>query len=325
MNESIKDQDKMNQKYSLEFSGNGWEYFKILIVNWLLTVITLGIYYAWGRAKKLRYIYSNTNLNKERFHFTGTGLEMFLGLIKVIGLYIVFVIVFQVISYYYPLIGLLFFYCVIVAIIPYSIHASLRYKMSRTSYRGIRFGYRGKLGDLSKKWFLGVLLTIVTFGIYSSWLQMKIRRYTHRNIRFGDINFSNEAKGGEYFLINLLGYIFSFLSLGIYTFWWNSRLFNYYYDNLELTRKDEKIKCSGTSTGGGFFGLLVGNFLIILFTLGLGRAWADIRTQKFICKNVELEGDIDINEIYQTEEEYKNAMGEGSSDYLEIDSAISPL
>ena len=63
--------------YKLRFTGNGSEYFGILIVNWFLTIITFGIYYPWARAKSLRYIYGSTTLNNERFHFSGTGLEMF--------------------------------------------------------------------------------------------------------------------------------------------------------------------------------------------------------------------------------------------------------
>ena len=73
--------------YNIEFFGKGSEYFSIMIVNWLLTIITLGLYYPWAKAKKLRYIYGQTALNSERFHFSGTGKEMFLGYIKVIIIY----------------------------------------------------------------------------------------------------------------------------------------------------------------------------------------------------------------------------------------------
>ena len=70
---------KQSQNYSLEFHGKGSEFFSIMIVNWLLTLVTLGLYYPWARAKKLRYIYGQTELNNERFHFAGTGKEMFKG------------------------------------------------------------------------------------------------------------------------------------------------------------------------------------------------------------------------------------------------------
>lgn len=71
----------------------------------------------------------------------------------------------------------------------------------------------------------------------------------------------------------------------------------------------------------GFFELLIVNFFIIVFTLGFGKAWADMRTQKFIFDNVKLEGNINIDEIHQTEEEYTDAFGEDAMDFFEIDFA----
>lgn len=46
-----------------------------------------------------------------------------------------------------------------------------------------------------------------------------------------------------------------------------------------------------------------------------------MRTQKFICANVKMEGDINIDEIHQNEEEYTNAFGEDAMDFFEIDLA----
>ena len=41
----------------VEFTGNAGEYFKIWIVNIALTVVTLGVYSAWAKVRKLRYFY----------------------------------------------------------------------------------------------------------------------------------------------------------------------------------------------------------------------------------------------------------------------------
>ena len=314
---------KQSQNYSLEFHGKGSEFFSIMIVNWLLTLVTLGLYYPWARAKKLRYIYGQTELNNERFHFAGTGKEMFKGFIKIILLYFIIIAIYAIIFTMLksPVLALLAIYLCIFAIIPFAIHGSLRYKMSRTSYRGVRFGYRGNQKELAINFYKWVLLTIVTLGIYSFWLEMNIRRYTHQNIRYGNVAFSNEAEGGEYFWIIFKGYLLSLATLGIYSFWWQSDIFAYYIDNMEMTKDNQKIKCYSTATGGGFFELLIINFLITVFTLGFGKAWADMRTQKFICDNIKMEGDINIEDINQTEEEYKNALGEDAMDFFEIDLA----
>ena len=54
-----------------EFRGNGGEYFRIWIVNLLLTIVTLGIYSAWAKVRRLRYFYGNTFLDGQSFDTTG--------------------------------------------------------------------------------------------------------------------------------------------------------------------------------------------------------------------------------------------------------------
>lgn len=311
------------QQYRLEFYGKGSEYFAIMIVNWLLTLVTFGLYYPWARAKKLRYVYGQTALNDERFHFSGTGKEMFRGFIKVLVFYIVmmvsYVLLITVVKN--PLLAVLFMYSAILAILPFAIHGSFRYRMSRTSLRGIRFGYRGDRNEFVKHFFKWVFLTVCTFGIYGAWLQMNIRKYTHQNIRYGDVEFSNNAKGEDYFILNLKGYFLSLFTLGIYTFWWQRDIFNYYINNMKMMKGEQKIECKSSATGGDFFSLIVGNLLITFFTLGFGKAWADMRTQRFICDNIKIDGTIDIDKIHQTEEEYTNAFGDDAMDFFEIDIA----
>ena len=125
----------------------------------------------------------------------------------------------------------------------------------------------------------------------------------------------------EWFLLNLGGYLLTVITLGIYSFWWQRDIFNYYINNMSMRKEEAKIQCRSTATGGGFFTLLVGNLLITVFTLGFGKAWADMRTQRFIWNNIKMEGDINLNEIHQTEEEYTNAFGEDAMDFFDIDLA----
>lgn len=323
METSMTENTNEKQNYHFEFFGKGSEYFSIMIVNWLLTLVTVGLYYPWARAKSLRYIYGQTALNDERFHFAGTGKEMFRGFIKIIIFYIVimvsYILLLTVVKS--PVLAVLFLYLAILAIIPFAIHGSFRYKMSRTSYRGIRFGYRGNQNELLRNYLKWLLYTVLTLGFYSSWLAMNIRRYTHQNIRFGDAEFSNDVNGSDYFILNLKGYFLTLITLGIYIFWWQRDIFNYYIDNMKTTKGEQEIVFNSTATGGDFFKLQVVNLLIIVFTLGFGKAWADMRTQKFIFDNIKMDGDINIEEIYQTEEEYTNAFGEDAMDFFEIDIA----
>jgi hypothetical protein len=53
------------------FTGDGGEYFRIWIVNLLLTVLTLGLYSAWAKVRKAKYFRNNTRLDGHVFHFHG--------------------------------------------------------------------------------------------------------------------------------------------------------------------------------------------------------------------------------------------------------------
>ena len=312
-------ENNCEQSYNLQFLGSGKEWFKIIIINWLLTVLTLGIYYPWARAKSLRYIYGKTVLNNEHFHFSGTGKEMFRGFIKVILGYVLLLIVFFFLNLINPILAVILLYLAILFFIPFAIHGSFKYKMSRTSYRGIRFGYRGDRIEFILNFIKWIFLSIITLGIYSFWMDMQVRKYTHENIRYGDVEFTNTSKGGDWLGVVLIGYFASVFSLGIYFFWWQKDIFEYYINNIGMKKGDQIVKCRSTATGGGFFKLIMGNLLIIIFSFGLGIAWADMRIQKFIFDHIKMEGDINFTEISQTEEEYKDAFGEDAMDFFEIE------
>ena len=75
-----------------EFRGNGGEYFRIWIVNLLLTIVTLGIYSAWAKVRRLRYFYGNTFLDGQSFDYHGQPLAILKGRLIVVAGYVVFLV-----------------------------------------------------------------------------------------------------------------------------------------------------------------------------------------------------------------------------------------
>lgn len=315
-----KESTKKNFGYKLNFHGSGGEYFKIIIVNWLLTLVTLGIYYPWARAKKIKYIYGSTSFNEDRFSFQGLGIEMFIGLLKLFLVYFLIMGIYMIFAFRQMyILGFVFLYIFMLAIVPLAIHGSYRYRMSRTSWRGIRFGYRGDRKELILNFIKWMFLTFITLGIYSAWATINLRKFIMKNLRFGNVECKYTGEGSELFLINLKGILLSLITLGIYSFWWQKDIFNYYIDKTILYKENEEIRLKSTATGGGFFKLLILNLLIVIFTLGLGAAWAEVRIMKFITEHITFEGNIDLDNVYQTEEEYNDAMGESAADFFDID------
>jgi uncharacterized membrane protein YjgN (DUF898 family) len=316
----MENQNTNSFSYKLGFHGKGSEYFGVIIVNWLLTVITLGIYYPWAKARQLQFIYGSTSLNDDRFSFHGTGAEMFRGFIKTIFIFLVLFAILLGFTYLQmPFVGLIVFYLLLFAIVPIAIHGSYRYRMSRTSWRGIRFGYRGEKTTLLLNFFKWAFFTIITLGIYSAWLSVNLRNYVMSNVRFGSAKLKSDADGTEYFIIILKGYFLTIITLGIYLFWWQKKMFAFYVDNLSLEKDEQKISFKSTATAGGFFKLLIVNLLIVVFTLGLGYAWAVTRTMNFVANSIELNGNIDLDTLSQTEENITDATGEDMADFLDID------
>lgn len=306
--------------YRLSYIGKGSEYFGIVIVNWLLTIITIGIYYPWAKAAQLKYLYGSTALNDDRFSFHGTGKEMFKGFIKAILIFIViYGLVFLFIYLEMPVVAILVFYFLFLAIIPLAIHGSYRYRMSRTSWRGIRFSYKGKKKYLILNFFKWTFFSIITLGIYGAWMSINLRKYIMGNVRFGDMEFEYNGEGGDYFWLIFKGYLLTIITLGVYMFWWQSDLFAYYIDNLRLKKEGKQIRMNSRATGSDFFVLMIVNFLIIVFTLGIGYAWVVTRSMKFFAEKIELTGDIDLNDIKQAELTSADATGEDITDMLDVD------
>ena len=64
---------------NFEFTGTAAEYFKIWIVNIVLSIATLGIYSAWAKVRKERYFYGNTWVNGSSFQYTADPIKILKG------------------------------------------------------------------------------------------------------------------------------------------------------------------------------------------------------------------------------------------------------
>jgi len=167
--ESTEEETVLEGVCPLSFEGNGVELFGILMKNFFLNLLTLGIYYPWAKAKQLRYYYGSSRIHGSDFQFHGTGREMFIGLTKAL-------VVLAVLNFIYEgiLAGILsesllfltvflylsiFFLLILIASV-----GARRYRMSRTSWRGIRFRFLGTFKDTVILVAKGWILTVMSLG-----------------------------------------------------------------------------------------------------------------------------------------------------------------
>src|SRR4051794_13663546 len=65
--------------HAFEFTGRASAYFRIWIVSLALSVVTLGVYSAWGKVRKKRYLYDHMRADGSGFEFRGSPLAILRG------------------------------------------------------------------------------------------------------------------------------------------------------------------------------------------------------------------------------------------------------
>jgi uncharacterized membrane protein YjgN (DUF898 family) len=181
------------------FTGSGKEYFRIWIVNLLLTVATLGVYSAWAKARRLRYFDRNTMLAGATFDFGGRPGAILKGRVLAVLLLATYNYAFgQSLTLGLAVAGAL------LLALPCLMRGALRYRLCNTNYRGLRFGFRGSVAGAYSAYLPpvatvllpGVLFAIdpdsplaaLPFVLYLGWPAMHgaMKRYQHTHITYGN-------------------------------------------------------------------------------------------------------------------------------------------
>ena len=312
------------QKKFFKYLGEGSEYAIIYFKNLFLTIFSLGLYYPWAKVEKLKYHYQSAEFDNSRFNFSGTGKEVFKGFIK---LYIILITLYGLLilgtltdNNTLTLSFFFIFYLTIFLLIPFAIHGTARYRSSRSSWKGIYFKYIGDRKKLFNIYIKGFLLTIITFGIYGAWFSVDVRKYILGNLKFGNLSFNFKGTGDKLFWIHLKMILLMYPTLGIYSFWYQKELIQYYANNTDITQDGKTINFKSNLEVGHIFELVLLNGIILIFTLGIGLPWTQVRTLKFMLNFLEIEEGLDTENIKQAEyDDFDDATGEDFLDFLDID------
>ena len=141
----------------IQFKGSGTEYFKIWIVNVLLCIVTIGIYYPWAKVRTRRYFYANTEYADRYFDYHATGKQLFFGYL--IGVLILIAI--QIINTVIPVAGFIL-PVILFAFIPWIIWRSLKFNMRMTSFSNVRFSFKG---NLKSAYIIYMLIPVLGYAV----------------------------------------------------------------------------------------------------------------------------------------------------------------
>jgi uncharacterized membrane protein YjgN (DUF898 family) len=300
------------------FHGAGGSLLGIHIVNVLLTIVTLGIYYFWAKVRVRNYLLSQTEFAGDRFAYHGTGKEMLFGFLKamlLVGIPL-FLVEFgarliarggiaQAVT------GILS-YAIILTFFAFAIVGARRYRLSRTSWRGIRFSFRGQVVEFIKLFLLGSLLTTITLGLYYPFFDTRRQGFLVSHSYFGGEKFSFDGQGRDLFGRYVLAILLTLPTLGLCWFWFFARKQRYFWEHTVFGT----ARFRSTVTGGRLLLLNLGNALLLVVTLGLAWPWVVVRNARFACTYLAIEGHMDLAAVQQ-EAQAASTTGEGLAGILD--------
>lgn len=204
---------------AFSFHGNWVDFMKIAAPNLLLTIVTLGFYRFWGTTRERHYLWSQTEFIDERLEWTGTGMELFIGFIMAFFLIGVPFTLLQLVAQGLVfrgepaialgmgiLLTLLLFYLIGVAYF-----RALRYRLSRTYWRGIRGGSddQGLGYGLSYLW-RNIVGALPLYLLYP-WATISLWNERWSAMSFGPYRFVSNADWTKLMKRYLLFYLVPFL------------------------------------------------------------------------------------------------------------------
>jgi uncharacterized membrane protein YjgN (DUF898 family) len=300
------------------FHGSGGTLFGLWVVNTLLTLLTLGVYYFWGKTRVRRYLFGQTDFEGDRFAYHGTGPELLLGFLRAFVVFILPITALQLVpdqpAVAPELKGLATFVAsaLLLVFIPVAWVGARRYRLSRTSWRGIRFSFRGRAGRFIGVFLKGTLLTGVTFGLYYPWFATERQAFMVSHTYFGNERFDFDARARELFWAYVLALVLTLPTLGLAWVWFIARRRRFFWNHTAFGG----ARFRSTVTGGALAGLWLVNGLLLLATLGLAWPWVRVRNVEFAFRCLALEGPLEVERIRQQALQ-ATATGEGLASFLD--------
>lgn len=191
------------QPVPIVFTGEWTEYFKIWIVNVLLTVVTFGIYAAWAKVRKRRYFCANTRLLGHSFEYLADPKKILIGNLIVAAAFFAY----SVTGAISPLIQLPLMLALAVAL-PWFVVRALTFNARNTAWRGLRFGFGGQYAEAAKVYLLLPILMPFTLGLIYPLIVQRRKKFTVGHHFYSRTAFGFDGETGQIYRIYLKALLF---------------------------------------------------------------------------------------------------------------------
>jgi len=339
-------------RYRFAFTAITGEYFRIWIVNLFLTVITLGVYAAWAKVRSRRYIWANINLAGHPFTFHGRPAAILRGNMIIAALFIAYVSMKRFEPSFAGILFILFTF-----IFPFLVCKSLRFNAHNTSYRNIRFHFRGTLRESYETYLLFAgIVPFTLFLFFPAW-QFYKKRFFLGNLAYGTTGSSFAGRKGPfykaYFFAVVLGIIVfialsSLAAVGVHRLTTGSAvewgplkvIYSLFFTYLlgatilytlqalvysmtmnhcwEKTRLGE-VRFVSTLKARRLLFIRITNMAAILCSLGLLIPWAKIRRTRYILDNLAVVTSRGFDGFASRDASDTTAVGDAATDFVGIE------
>ncbi len=341
--------------HRLTFTGKGSEYFGIWIVNLLLTIITLGVYSAWAKVRRLQYFYRNTQLAGASFDYHGSPVAILKGRLIALAMFAAY----NLAGAFNPILGL-FVALLLIALLPRLLLKSLQFRLHNSSYRGLRFRFNGSLKQSYVVFLLLPLASLLTFYLLAPFCHQRIKRFQHNHAAFGQTSFTFSVPVRSFYglYLKLLGVVLlgvAVLAVGISAFFGGQFLLAngkmdpqamvmlpllmavgffllFFFVRPFLEAQLQNLVWNHTRLGEHrfvstisalrLFGIMLTNLLGIVLTLGLYRPFAVIRLLKYRLQTLTLVAAGDLEGFLASHGGAVAAVGDETAEMFDIDIAL---
>jgi uncharacterized membrane protein YjgN (DUF898 family) len=339
----------------VEFTGSGGEYFRIWIVNMLLTILTFGIYSAWAKVRREQYFHGSTRVAGHAFGYHATPGQILRGRLIAILIFLVYVFASEVSPLASGLVAIAF-----VIFMPFLVTRAKRFQMRVTSWRGVRFDFGPDYGGAFRTFILAPFLTVLSLGLAFPWATRLRYRWLVDNTSYGSAQFKTTvglrplvmaaltAAGVGALLVIFMALMSKFafgllaqmadpsagftpflvliattyvpLLVGGYVLFavWRSRVLNAVLP--ATTVGPVTLDCQMSARRLAM--IYVTNFLGIVATLGLFTPWARVRVAKYEVESCSARFEGSLDQFVATQAEAKSALGEELGELLDVGAEI---
>jgi uncharacterized membrane protein YjgN (DUF898 family) len=207
------------------YDGRLGELYAIYLRHVVLMMLTLGWSRFWGRTRLRRYLWNHFAILGDRFEYRGRGRELLIGFLLAVLLlaawgglmWLLWIHVFH--EKPFASFGLFDIFSLSVALIGFPLayvghYAGLRYRLSRTRWRGIRCAMAGSA------WAYGASATFLTFAnaitgqLLTPVVSVNLARPRISNVRFGTLPFAFAGSASDiygrylgFYFLNLIAWL----------------------------------------------------------------------------------------------------------------------